>query len=979
MASYQRRRQGERGEDYPKKGRPPPGLKGREIGLWYRDRQKQRNKELEHENRESVNMNHANEKRLNELLTNIKSSGFEDEKSAAELFEGSIPTSAGPAGLSGGMILKDEVKESWEDEDSSEEESNNEDDFEFEETDIVFLDKEDTAKFTEYAHLQPDKSKSEPFEANTDQDFESNIYDEFQSKKSSKEYKEKLKFRQKLPAFERREEIMEKIKSNQVLLISGDTGCGKTTQVPQFILDDAIERQCSSSCYIVCTQPRRISAISIAERVAQERAEKVGKSVGFQVRLERTESRKQASILYCTTGIILQWLASDRNLNKVSHIIVDEIHERDMLTDFLMIVLRDLLEIRSDLKIILMSATANADELSAYWYNCPIYFIPGRVFPVREYFLEDIIEMLRYEAESSFGPRSRFKQSEFIKYEQWLRSLPHKKYSSLTIESLRRANFSRIDIPLITKLIEYVCRNYGDGAILVFLPGLGEISDLNRALSNSPVLRCMKTLIIPLHSLMPTVNQREVFEKTAGGLRKIILATNIAETSITIDDVVYVIDCGKRKLKKVDLALNVAKLELDWVSKASATQRKGRAGRCQPGVCFHLISGFQYERLSEFDLPEILRTCLEEVCLHVKLLKLGKIVPFLTKGISRPEEKALENALKTLVQIHALNADNEELTALGWHIARMPVDPHCAKMLIFAGLFSCVDPILTIAAALSYKDAFYFPLSKEQEVRKCKRILDGDSQSDHLLLARAFSGWEKACSNGAAAGNAYCDENFLSKSVLKLLSGMRRQLASLLRDMGFVSSSDPYHGASNYNSSNEKLVRAVLSAGLYPNVVKIRYKDGKPKPHCPRYVIESESGGKKIHIHKSSVNFLRDIFSSSWLVYHLKMATDKLYIFNSTPVSPYSLFFFGGQIQFRRERDQDCIVVDDWIVFRCSQKIANLIGELRNELDSLLDYKISKPSPTNWDRQSKEGALMRAIIDLIITEEASVPKNVLKK
>lgn len=597
-----------------------------------------------------------------------------------------------------------------------------------------------------------------------------------------------------------------------------------------------------------------------------------------------------------------------------------------MLTDFLMIILKDLIKIRSDLKVILMSATANAEELSAYWSSCPILSIPGRIFPVQEYFLEDVVEMLRYEGGTQYNSRtSKFRNQERMKHEQWLRSLSHTKYSSLTIQSLKRMESPKVDINLITKLVEYVCRNYSEGAILVFLPGWGEINDLNRALGLSPTLKCMNKLIIPLHSLMPTINQRQVFEKTRSGVRKIILATNIAETSITIDDIVYVIDSGRRKLKKLDLALNVAKLEIDWVSKASATQRKGRAGRCQAGVCFHLISGFQYERLDEFDLPEILRTRLEEVCLHVKLLKLGKIVPFLTKGITKPEEKALENALKTLVKIHALT-EEEELTALGWHIARMPVDPHCAKMLIFAGLFSCVDPILTIAAALSYKDAFYFPLSKEQEVRKCKKNLDGNSQSDHLLLARAFSGWEKACSNGAAAGNSYCDENFLSKSVLNLLSGMRRQLAALLRDMGFVSSSDPYHGASNYNSSNEKLVRAVLSAGLYPNVVKIRYKNSKPKPYCPRYIIESESGGKKIHIHKSSVNFLRETFSSTWLVYHLKMATDKLYIFNSTPVSPYSLFFFGGQIQFKREKDQDCIVVDDWIVFRCSQKIANLIG-----------------------------------------------------
>lgn len=191
-------------EDNPKKGRPPPGLRGKEIGLWYRDRQRQWNKELELENRESVKMNSTNEKRLNDLLTNIKSNEFDDEKPAAELFEGSVPTSVGPSGLSGGMILKDEVKESWEDEDSSEDESNTEDDFEFDNEDIIFLDKEDTDKFTEYAHLQLEKIRNDRFETKVDEEIESNISKEFQTKKISKEYQDMLCFRQKLPVFERR-------------------------------------------------------------------------------------------------------------------------------------------------------------------------------------------------------------------------------------------------------------------------------------------------------------------------------------------------------------------------------------------------------------------------------------------------------------------------------------------------------------------------------------------------------------------------------------------------------------------------------------------------------------------------------------------------------------------------------------------------------------------------------------------------------
>lgn len=237
------------------------------------------------------------------------------------------------------------------------------------------------------------------------------LLEDLQKKKADPRYIEMQRFRKKLPSYGMQKELVNLISNHQVTVISGETGCGKTTQVTQFILDSYIEKGKGSACRIVCTQPRRISAISVAERVAAERAETCGNgnSTGYQIRLQSRLPRKQGSILYCTTGIILQWLQSDSRLSSVSHIVLDEIHERNLQSDVLMTVIKDLLNFRSDLKVILMSATLNAEKFSEYFGNCPMIHIPGFTFPVMEYLLEDIIEKIRYVPEQK-EHRSQFKR-----------------------------------------------------------------------------------------------------------------------------------------------------------------------------------------------------------------------------------------------------------------------------------------------------------------------------------------------------------------------------------------------------------------------------------------------------------------------------------------------------------------------------------------------------------------------------------------
>uniref|UniRef100_A0A0A9XY87 RNA helicase n=1 Tax=Lygus hesperus TaxID=30085 RepID=A0A0A9XY87_LYGHE len=507
---------------------------------------------------------------------------------------------------------------------------------------------------------------------------------EERSKMSNGRYKEMLTFRKKLPAWDKRSELLDALDRHNVILVTGETGCGKTTQVAQFILEDAILAGNGSQTNIMCTQPRRISAITVAERVANERGERLGYSVGYQIRLEKVMPRSSASILYCTTGVLLQYMHGDPLLTKVSTVIVDEIHERNTVSDFVITLLKDIVPLRPDLKVILMSATMNADRFSTYFNNCPTVHIPGFTYPVDEYYLEDILEEVPFKFPQSSGAKMKKAMKELstddnLFMEAYYRDLEHSgKYSRKTIDSIKNPESNEISLQLIADLVKHICTRLGQGAILVFLPGWDKISALNKLLTQSGKFPPHRYRIIPLHSLMPTANQKKVFERPPRGMRKIVLATNIAETSITIDDVVYVIDCGKIKIKNFDVDGNVSTLKEEWVSLANARQRRGRAGRVQEGVCFHMYCRGREMLLQKDMLPEILRTRLEEVILQGKILQVGKIGPFLGKVMDPPSERAVELSLNLLTSMNALDSD-ENLTPLGFHLASLPIDPQAVK------------------------------------------------------------------------------------------------------------------------------------------------------------------------------------------------------------------------------------------------------------------------------------------------------------
>ncbi|KAK6921676.1 Double-stranded RNA-binding domain [Dillenia turbinata] len=744
--------------------------------------------------------------------------------------------------------------------------------------------------------------------------------DQQQAWQESPEGRKLQEFRRRLPAYKEKDNLLAAISQNQVVIISGETGCGKTTQIPQFILESEIESVQGAVCNIICTQPRRISAMSVSERVAYERGEKLGESVGYKVRLEGMKGR-DTHLLFCTTGILLRRLLVDRNLKGVTHVIVDEIHERGMNEDFLLIVLKDLLPRRPELRLILMSATLDADLFSSYFGGAPLVHIPGFTYPVRTHFLEDVLEMTGYRLTpynqiDDYGqekmwkmnkqaPRKRKSQLASL-VEDALRSADLKDYSIQTRESLSCWNPDCMGFNLIEYLLCHICENEKPGAVLVFMTGWDDISSLkDKLLTNAILGDSNRVLLLACHGAMASADQRLIFNEPDDGVRKIVLATNIAETSITINDVVFVIDCGKAKESSYDALNNTPCLLPSWISKVSAQQRRGRAGRVQPGECYHFYPRCVYDAFADYQLPEILRTPLQSLCLQIKSLKLGSISEFLSRALQSPELLAVQNAIEYLKIIGALD-ENENLTVLGRHLTMLPMEPKLGKMLILGAIFNCLDPILTVVAGLSVRDPFLTPLDKKDLAEAAKAQFSRD-YSDHLALVRAYEGWRDA--ERDFVGYEYCWKNFLSAQSMKAIDALRREFFSLLKDTGLV---DDNVGTFNAWSYDDHLLRAIICYGLYPGVCSV----------------------------VNSVNARDSRIPYPWLVFNEKIKVNSVFLRDSTAVSDSVLLLFGGSI-LRGDTDGHLKMLGGYLEFFMKPATADMFLNLKKELDEFIQNKVA--------------------------------------
>ncbi|OAE31756.1 hypothetical protein AXG93_4874s1190 [Marchantia polymorpha subsp. ruderalis] len=876
-----------------------------------------------------------------------------------------------------------------------------------------------------------------------------------EDKLKSKNYKVMLDSRAALPMAMKKHQFLEKLKEHDVVVVSGETGCGKTTQVPQYILDEMIGAGQGGFCNIVCTQPRRIAAISVAERVAVERCEpppgSSGSLVGYQVRLD-TAWNAGTKLLFCTTGILLRRLAGDRELEGVSHIVVDEVHERTVLGDFLLVILKDLLERRrkaggSPLKLILMSATLDSDLFSQYFGDCPVIKAKGRTFPVTTHYLEDVHDELEYSlstdspaamhndykankkkttrnlvdssrgrqnlVQSGWGDDSTLEETAVNPlYDRDLYS----NYSEKCRANLASLNEDVIDYDLLEDLIIHINDEGEPGAILVFLPGMAEIQFLwDRLAVSRRFSGSASEWLLPLHSSVASSDQRRVFQTPPHGLRKVVLATNIAETSITIDDVVHVIDSGKHKENRFDPRRGMSSMVEAWISQANSKQRSGRAGRVRSGHCYCLFTRNRFEKLMRpFQLPEILRVPLVELCLQIKLLRLGRIASFLEQALEPPKAEAVLSAVDTLRQVGALD-ENENLTSLGYHLANLPVDCRVGKMMLFGAVLGCLGPVLTVAACLSHKSPFISPQDQREAAERAKQALVSDKgkdggvgniasgqQSDHLAMVAAYNGWSTlATLKGSRAARDFCSSNFLSGSTLNMLRlvganqnpdrifgrDMRNQFASLLADIGFIKVPQGERGKRgnfenlindpnqlfNRNSTHASVVKAALCAGLYPNVAAMEEESvraGHASALSRRAGLSSgarprwNDGRREVFIHPTSINHSVAEFRQPFIVFHEKVETSRVYLRDTTVISPYALLLFGGAINVQHQTGR--VTVDSWLEMNSPAQTAVLFKNLRAALDSLLDEHIKTPQGSISSRTSE---VITSIAQLLIDEE----------
>jgi len=553
------------------------------------------------------------------------------------------------------------------------------------------------------------------------------------SAKFSKGKLKALKFaaeRKKLPIYEGRQALVQAVRDNKCLVIVGETGSGKTTQLPQYLYETGFCKGSGST--IAVTQPRRVAAVTVAQRVADEMGSKLGEQVGYSVRFDDKTSR-QTKIKYLTDGMLLREASIDPLLKRYSLVVLDEAHERTLHTDILFAILKDIQKRRkkeAPLKIIAMSATLQAEKFAGYFGGAPILYVKGRQFPV------DIMYTLE----------------------------PQQDYIDAAVTTVLQIHIEK-DVP---------------GDVLVFLTGQQEIEDCQRILEEKRSLLPADApglVICPLYAALPAHQQLEAFKAADRGCRKVVLATNIAETSVTIHGIVYVIDAGVVKVRQNHPKTGIESLVVVPISKAEAWQRSGRAGRVQPGTCYRLFMEATFKDLRETRVPEVLRTSLASVVLQLKALRVDDVGNF--DFMSKPPRAAIMRALEELVALGAINRKGKLSEPLGRKMAEMPLAPKFSRALLSSEKFDCVNEVLTIVSLLS-SDAgglFITPRTKRVEAAAARRQFAAP-EGDLITYLNVFQEYKSA-----GQSKNWCTKHYINGRSLRHAVKVRQQLRRLLSRM----------------------------------------------------------------------------------------------------------------------------------------------------------------------------------------------------
>lgn len=619
-----------------------------------------------------------------------------------------------------------------------------------------------------------------------------------------------LEQRQSLPIYKLKDELIKAVTENQILIVIGETGSGKTTQITQYLAEAGF----TSRGKIGCTQPRRVAAMSVAKRVAEEFGCRLGQEVGYTIRFEDCTS-PETVIKYMTDGMLLRECLVDLDLKSYSVIMLDEAHERTIHTDVLFGLLKQAVKKRAELKLIVTSATLDAVKFSQYFFEAPIFTIPGRTFPVEVLYTKE----------------------------------PETDY---------------LDASLITVMQIHLREPPGD--ILLFLTGQEEIDTAceilyERMKSLGPDVP--ELIILPVYSALPSEMQTRIFEAAPPGSRKVVIATNIAETSLTIDGIYYVVDPGFVKQKVYNSKTGMDSLVVTPISQAQAKQRAGRAGRTGPGKCYRLYTERAYrDEMLATPVPEIQRTNLATTVLQLKTMGINDLLHF-----DFMDAPPVESLIMALEQLHSLSAlDNEGLlTRLGRRMAEFPLEPNLSKMLIMSVHLQCSDEVLTVVSMLSVQNVFYRPKDK-QALADQKKAKFNQSEGDHLTLLAVYNSWKNN-----KFSNAWCYENFVQIRTLKRAQDVRKQLLGIMdrHKLDVVSA-----------GKNTVRVQKTVCSGFFRNAAKKDPQEGY------RTLVDSQV----VYIHPSSALFNRQ---PEWVIYHELVQTTKEYMREVTTIDPKWLVEFA--------------------------------------------------------------------------------------
>lgn len=814
-----------------------------------------------------------------------------------------------------------------------------------------------------------------------------------------------------LPMNQYSRKVLDLVNNNVYSIIVGATGSGKTTQVPQILLEEAIMKRQGAACNIICTQPRRIAATSVARRVAEERAEPLQETVGYHVRFDSKLPQNGGSLTYCTTGILLQQLQHqpDDIMDHNSHLVIDEVHERDMQIDFLLILLKKIISRRKAQgakvpQVVLMSATMDTELFAAYFQSeipgeqpigCPSLSVPGRTFPVKERYLDEIVKDMRATSSSSQlqAMHNDPNSNAFLGSEDRHRvdnpttSVPSASKDEVSVIDWKRERKSSLEdggvsildekenalIPfgLVACTIAHIAKTSKEGAILVFLPGLAEITRVEEKLMQHnfgvEFRDQSKFKIFMLHSSIPT-SQTTVFDPVPTGCRKIILATNIAETSVTIPDVQYVVDTGKLREKQYDQQRRISQLLCTWISKSNAKQRAGRAGRVQNGNYYALYTKQRYESLRAIGLPELLRVDLQEICLNIKAQAFKTpIRDFLAEAIEPPSAKAVDASVNNLEALDCLT-DEEEITPLGRLLSSLPVHPTLGKMIVLGIIFRCLDPMLLLGAASAERALFVNPLDARQKAQEVKLSFVEGSGSDHIALLNAVRELRRVRhENSEYATRDFAIRNFLHFNAFKTIESTAEQIADILVDAGLIPPTrqrfdyqigDP---VLNQNSHKVPLIKALLLAGVHPNLAVMA--TGGRAFRTP--------GERNTIVHPSSVNAIRErdrandknepAYKRGAIYSYSSMARandgNSLFLRDTTESTPLMVSLFGGKLKRNNERG-NILEVDNWLPFYVNstdRRTAKTVFEFRKAIERLLVVAFRDLGQLSANRRQRAG------------------------